>query len=67
MPSSRRSSPTARPTRDDLISELLAAEVDGEPVSDPHILGTLGLLLIAGIDTTWSSIGSSLWHLATHA
>ena len=35
-------------------------------MSDPHILGTLGLLLIAGIDTTWSSIGSSLWHLATH-
>jgi len=52
--------------RDDLISELLAAEVEGEPVSDIHILGTLGLLLIAGIDTTWSSIGSSLWHLATH-
>jgi cytochrome P450 len=23
------------------------------------------LLLIAGIDTTWSAIGSSLWHLAT--
>jgi cytochrome P450 len=23
-------------------------------------------LLVAGIDTTWSSIGSSLWHLATH-
>ncbi len=52
--------------RDDLISELLAAEVEGEPVSDVHILGTLGLLLIAGIDTTWSSIGSSLWHLATN-
>ncbi|HTN79044.1 MAG TPA: cytochrome P450 [Acidimicrobiales bacterium] len=51
---------------DDLISELLAAEVDGRPVPDVHILGTLGLLLIAGIDTTWSSIGSSLWHLATH-
>ncbi len=51
---------------DDLISELLAAEVEGEHVSDVHILGTLGLLLIAGIDTTWSSIGSSLWHLATH-
>jgi cytochrome P450 len=25
------------------------------------------LLLIAGIDTTWSAIGSSLFHLATHA
>ncbi len=24
------------------------------------------LTLIAGIDTTWSAIGSSLWHLATH-
>jgi cytochrome P450 len=24
------------------------------------------LLLIAGIDTTWSAIGSSLWHLATN-
>ena len=24
------------------------------------------LLLIAGIDTTWSAIGSSLWHLASH-
>ena len=26
----------------------------------------LRLLLVAGIDTTWSAIGSSLWHLATH-
>jgi len=24
------------------------------------------LLLIAGIDTTWSAIGASLWHLAGH-
>ena len=23
-------------------------------------------MMIAGIDTTWSAIGSSLWHLATH-
>ncbi len=27
-------------------------------------LGSLRLLLIAGIDTTWSGIGASLWHLA---
>jgi cytochrome P450 len=50
----------------DLISELLAAEVDGHPVSDDDIIGTCVLLLVAGIDTTWSAIGSSLWHLATH-
>jgi cytochrome P450 len=51
---------------DDIISELLAAEVEGEPVPDHHILGTGMLILIAGIDTTWSAIGSALWHLATH-
>jgi len=37
---------------------------DGQPLSDVHVLGSLRLLLIAGIDTTWSAIGSSLWHLA---
>jgi len=52
--------------REDLISDLLRAEVDGAPVPDQHILGTCGLLLVAGIDTTWSSIGSALWHLAQH-
>jgi cytochrome P450 len=29
-----------------------------------RVLGMIRLLLIAGIDTTWSAIGSSLWHLA---
>ncbi|HTQ78139.1 MAG TPA: cytochrome P450 [Burkholderiales bacterium] len=51
---------------DDLISFLLKARVDGAPLALPHFLGTLRLLLIAGIDTTWSAIGASLWHLATH-
>jgi cytochrome P450 len=51
---------------DDIISELLASEVEGEPVPDHHILGTAMLILIAGIDTTWSAIGSALWHLGTH-
>ena len=49
---------------DDLISDLLKADVDGEPISDLHIAGTCNLLLVAGIDTTWSSIGAALWHLA---
>jgi cytochrome P450 len=51
---------------DDLISELATAEVDGHPVPDDDIVGMCTLLLIAGIDTTWSAIGSSLWHLASH-
>ena len=51
---------------DDLISSLLHAEHDGEPVDDLIILGMAALTLIAGVDTTWSSIGSAMLHLATH-
>jgi cytochrome P450 len=51
---------------DDLISNLLHSEVDGHPVPDEFVLGTAVLTLIAGVDTTWSAIGSSLWHFATH-
>jgi cytochrome P450 len=50
---------------DDLISTLMnARDKDGQPLSDAHVQGSLRLLLIAGIDTTWSAIGASLWHLA---
>lgn len=53
-----------KPT-DDLISYLMnARDKDGNPLEGTHVLGSLRLLLIAGIDTTWSAIGSSLWHLA---
>jgi hypothetical protein len=51
---------------DDLLTYLLHAEVDGGSVDDMIVLGMAILTMIAGIDTTWSAIGSSLWHLATH-
>jgi cytochrome P450 len=50
--------------RDDLTSFLLTAKMDGEPLNVAHVVGSIGLLLIAGIDTTWSAIGASIWHLA---
>jgi cytochrome P450 len=53
--------------KDDLIGYLISATLpDGTPLSDEHIVGSIILLLVAGIDTTWSAIGSSLHHLATH-
>jgi cytochrome P450 len=52
--------------RDDLTSYLLDVELDGNKLSHEHVRGSIVLLLIAGIDTTWSAIGSSLWHLAHH-
>jgi cytochrome P450 len=51
---------------DDLICLMRDQRVDGQPLSPEMLIGTLRLILIAGIDTTWSAIGASLWHLATH-
>ena len=63
--SARREMPTeSRP--DDVITMLVDTEVNGSPLDEQHLLGTCFLLLIAGIDTTWSAIGSAIWHLATH-
>ena len=50
--------------RDDLTSYLINAELYGRKLDPSHVVGTMALLLIAGIDTTWSAIGASLWHLA---
>jgi cytochrome P450 len=50
--------------REDLTTYLINAELDGRKLDPPHIVGTMSLLLLAGIDTTWSAIGASLWHLA---
>jgi cytochrome P450 len=52
--------------RDDLTTYMLEAEIDGVKLEPDHVRGSIVLLLIAGIDTTWSAIGSSLWHLAQH-
>ncbi|MFI9576476.1 cytochrome P450 [Microbispora rosea] len=50
--------------RDDLTTYLIEAELYGRKLEPSHVAGTMALLLIAGIDTTWSAIGASLWHLA---
>jgi len=50
--------------REDLTSYLIDAELYGRKLDPSHVVGTMALLLIAGIDTTWSAIGASLWHLA---
>jgi cytochrome P450 len=52
--------------KDDLVTYLMNAKIDGQPISEDHLLGAIRLILIAGIDTTWSAIGSCFWHLAQH-
>ena len=57
----------ANPGGDDIISALLTAtDPDGNPVDPEIVVGMANLQLLAGIDTTWSSIGSALFHLGTN-
>jgi cytochrome P450 len=44
----------------DLVSALLAAEVDGQHLSDQELLGFCGLLLVAGNETTTNLLGNLL-------
>lgn len=55
------------PGTDDIISQLLEKEFEGEPLSDKVLVGICNLVFVAGIDTTWSSIGAALLHFASHA
>jgi cytochrome P450 len=50
--------------RDDLLTLIANAEIDGEPVPSELKQGYVVLMILAGIDTTWSAIGSGLWHFA---
>jgi cytochrome P450 len=55
----------ARPA-EDVISDLVSAEVDGEKLSDEAIYSFLRLLLPAGAETTYRSSGNLLYLLLTH-
>jgi cytochrome P450 len=50
-----------REPREDLISALLRAEVDGEHLSMIELLGFCVLLLVAGNETTTNLIGNAIW------
>ena len=55
-----------REPRDDLISRLVEAEVDGHTLSDDEIYPFLRLLLPAGAETTYRSTSNLLYGLLTH-
>ncbi|MCF6388209.1 cytochrome P450 [Mycobacterium sp. MBM] len=52
--------------REDLISSLAAAEIDGQKLADEDIHSFIRLLLPAGVETTYRSLGSLLFALLTH-
>jgi cytochrome P450 len=52
--------------QDDLLTLIAHGEIDGEPIDPELQVGFVTLMILAGIDTTWSAIGSGLWHFAQH-
>lgn len=56
---SRRNEP-----KDDLITDLVTKQVDGEPLGLPELLSILNQLLVAGNETTTSAIGAAIVRLA---
>lgn len=52
--------------KDDLLTMIANAEIDGKEVPWDIKIGYIRLQIVAGIDTTWSAIGSGLWHFAQH-
>ncbi len=55
-----------RQPRDDVISDLVTAEIDGEKLDDEAIFAFLRLLLPAGAETTYRSSGNLLYLLLSH-
>jgi cytochrome P450 len=56
-----------RAPREDLISELAQAELDGERLSDEEIFSFLRLLLPAGVETTYRATGNMLFSLLSNS
>jgi len=56
-----------REPREDLISELAQAELDGEHLSDEEIFSFLRLLLPAGVETTYRATGNMLFSLLSNS
>lgn len=51
---------------DDIIGDLVKAEIDGEKLTDEAIISFLRLLLPAGLETTYRSSSNLLYLLLTH-
>ncbi|MEW2354414.1 cytochrome P450 [Spirillospora sp. NPDC029432] len=60
----RRAAP--RDPKEDMVSRLIEARIDGEPISQEDILTICMTLMLAGLDTTRSALGYMFTHLATH-
>jgi hypothetical protein len=64
--SERRASAARPDAPDDLTGALIAAEIDGDRLSDREIIGFLFLMVVAGNETTTKLLGNALYWLWRH-
>jgi cytochrome P450 len=46
-----------RPPRGDIVDGVLNAEIDGRPITDDEVIGTIQLLILGGLETTAGALG----------
>lgn len=46
-----------QPPRDDVVDAVLNAEIDGRPITEDEIIGTVQLLILGGLETTAGALG----------
>jgi cytochrome P450 len=46
-----------RPPRGDVVDAVLNAEIDGRPITEDEIIGTVQLLILGGLETTAGALG----------
>ncbi len=51
---------------EDIISLLARSEIEGVPLPDRTIAAAGFVVLVAGIDTVWTTLGAAILHLARH-
>jgi cytochrome P450 len=46
-----------QPPKGDVVDAVIAAQVDGQPITDDEIVGTVQLLILGGLETTAGALG----------
>jgi cytochrome P450 len=52
--------------KDDMLSQALTWQIDGEPIPDQDLLDFCLLMFMAGLDTVAAQLTYSFWYLSTH-
>jgi cytochrome P450 len=58
--------PGADGMRGDVIDAVLAAEIEGRPITMPEAIGTIQLLILGGLETTAGVLGAAMLRFCEH-